>query len=425
MTILGPEFGYLQVHPGVPEERRADRDVILLLHGLGGSSGDWNSPEWRSYEWDHENPPANRHDNNNWTPPLNLLPDISLSGKREIRCWSGVLRGLGHTVIHYSQNGNTDIAEVPLDQLENLIIPYIKDVVLQGNLAEKRVTVLAHSRGGILIRYYLAHDPRAGDWIQRVITLSSPHHGTDAPRAKRRIAEWVFMHLSLDPFSWLHAKAILFLIDQLTDWLDMPVGQAQLLPGNSLFGRLSLPADTPTIEFHTFGGDSVRMSRIYSWMWSDSSFWPGGFPDIRYDWTKVPLEVPLLSPLLEGIPDDAVFAEQRPGRGDVAVTVESSQLPGARHETLDFNHAEALFDERLFSKVADLLGTPLGATAAEGCAAGFLGNRRTKQLHSLDHTTRQCQIDEIVDRTFFDLAQVGFEAGYDGCYYCMRAFHHA
>jgi pimeloyl-ACP methyl ester carboxylesterase len=425
MTILGPEFGFLQVHPGVPHERRADRDVILLLHGLGGSSGDWNSPQWRSYEWDHGNHPANRHDENNWTPPVNFLPDISLSGKREIRCWSGILRGLGHTVIHYSQDGNNDVAEVPLKQLEDLIVPYVRNVVLQDNLAGKRVTVLGHSRGGILIRYYLARDPSASDWIQRVITLASPHNGTDAPRAKRRVADWVALRLSGDPISWAAGQTILFLIDQLTDWLDMPPGQAQLLPGNPLFGRLSLPRDTPAIDFHTFGGNSVRMTRMYSWMWAPSSFFPGGFPDIRFDWTKLPIELLPLSPMMEGIPDDAVFAEQRPGRGDVAVTVQSSQLPGARHETLDFNHAEALFDERLFSKIADLLGTPLGGTVAEGCTPGFLGNRRTKELHSLERRTRQCQIDEIVNRIFFDLAQTGFDTGYDGCYYCMRDFHHA
>ena len=80
------------------------------------------------------------------------------------------MRGLGHTVIAYSQDGKNDVAEVPLQQLEELIIPYIRETVLQGPLAGKKVTVIAHSRGGILIRYYLARNPEAAsEWIERVI----------------------------------------------------------------------------------------------------------------------------------------------------------------------------------------------------------------------------------------------------------------
>jgi pimeloyl-ACP methyl ester carboxylesterase len=425
MTILGREFGYLQVHPGLPEERRSDREVILLLHGLGGSSGDWNSPQWRSYEYDHQHEPANRHDNNNLTPPVNHLPDVSLSDKREIRCWSGILRGLGHTVIHYSQEGEQDIAEVPLGQLENLIVPYIRETVLQGSLAGKQVTVIAHSRGGILIRYYLARNPEEGtEWIGRVITLHSPHTGTDAPHAKQRMARWVVARvLGGDLVLWSTGELILFLLNQLTDWLDPPAGQSQLLPGDPLFGRLSLPVDTPAIEFHTFGGSSVTMSRVYFWEWTPGSYVPNfwDFPDIRFDWTKFPIEVFPVSPLVDVIPDEVVFAEERAGQGDIAVTVESSQLPDVEHRTLPINHAEALFDEELFAAVAELLGTPLGSTAAVGCTVGWLGNRRSMELHSLEHRTRQCQIDEIVERAFFDLPQVAFDSGYDGCFYCMRA----
>jgi pimeloyl-ACP methyl ester carboxylesterase len=430
MTILGPEFGYLQVHPE-PEERRSDREVILLLHGLGGSSADWNSPQWRGYEFDHENDPADRHDDNNWTPPLTLIPDIadiSFSDKREIRCWSGLLRGLGHTVIHYSQDGNEDVAEVPLQQLEGLIIPYIRETVLQGPLAGKEVTVIAHSRGGILIRYYLARNPEVGsEWIERVITLHSPHSGSNAPRAYRRIADWVDSVASGgDLVTYLAGQLIIDLLDRLTSWLDAPAGQSQLLPGNPLFDRLSQPTDTPTIDFHTFGGSSVTMTRIYVWAYTPDSYIPNPFdlPDGLFDWTMIPIEIPILSPMFDALPDDAVFAEEIAGRGDIAVTVKSSRMPNVQHRTLPINHAEALFDEELFGAVADLLGTPLGSTEAIGCTLGWLGNRRSKELHSLEHQTRQCQIDEIVKATFFDLLQAAFDSGYDGCYYCMRAYSH-
>jgi hypothetical protein len=71
--------------------------------------------------------------------------------------------------------------------------------------------------------------------------------------------------------------------------------------------------------------------------------------------------------MFDALPDEAVFAEEITGRGDLAVTVESSQLPNAQPHTLPINHDEALFDEDLFGAVAKLLGTPLGSTEAIGC----------------------------------------------------------
>jgi pimeloyl-ACP methyl ester carboxylesterase len=375
MTTLGPEFGYLEVHPE-PEARRSDREVILLLHGLGGSIADWNSPQHRGLNFDHENDPADRHDDGNWTPPLippGIPTDVSFSDSKKVRCWSGILRGLGHTVIYYSQDGKNDIAEIPLQQLEELIIPYIRETVLQGPLADKKVTVIAHSRGGVLIRYYLARNPEAAsEWIGQVITLHSPHSGTNAPNAYRRIADWVDSLASGgDLPAYLAGQLAIDLLDGLTSWLDMSVGDRQLLPGNPLFDRLSQPADTPTIEFHTFGGSSVTLTRLYAWLYTPDSYIPDLFNlaegDGPFDWTMVPIEIPILSPMFDALPDEAVYAEEITGRGDIAVTVESSQISNVQHHTLPINHDEALYDEELFGAVAGLLGTPLGSTEAIGC----------------------------------------------------------
>jgi pimeloyl-ACP methyl ester carboxylesterase len=428
--VLGPEHGYLVVHPEDPAARRPDREVILLLHGLGGSSADWTSPQWRGYDFDHLNGPADRHDDGNATPPYDFLPDLSLSDRREVRCWSGILRGLGHTVIHYSQDGPNDVAEVPLKQFEDLVVPYIRESVLRDALVDKRVTVIAHSRGGILVRYYLKRNLADANWIGRVITLCSPHHATDAPNAKREIVDWVldFRLGPVDPVSDLASDLVLDLVGELSDFLEPGAGQAQLLPGNELFDRLAVPADTPDITFGTYGGSSVTMTGIYYWIWAPGSFVPiprFDLPPWEFNWTKLPIEIPFLSPVFDSIPDDAVFDEQIPGLGDIAVTVTSSRLEGADHRTLSMNHAEALFDERIFAAVADDLGTPLDSTVAIGCTEGFVGNRRTKQLHDFAGRTRQCQVDEIVSRAFFEDVQVALDEGYDGCFYCMRQFDHA
>jgi pimeloyl-ACP methyl ester carboxylesterase len=369
VTILGAEHGFLEVEPHDPADRRADREVVLLLHGLGGTKDDWRFPDWRDYHWDLAHDPPDRHDDNNLVPPLDHLPEFGLSPMRsDLRCWSGVLKALGHTVVNYSQEGSQEVLDVPLAQFVQRIVPFLRSNVLTGNLAGKRVVVLGHSRGGILIRRYLHELPEDGqEWIARVITLCSPHQGTMAPVAKQKLVDAATV-LGLPVFG---PSLLLFnLVGRIAGWFDESSGAVQLLPDDALFAELAAPADVPDIEFATFGGTSVRFARVYSWHYTPGSYVPNwsDFPDFRFDWTEVALEVPLASPMLDQLPDFAVDAEQDNGQGDGLVADARARLPGAPHERIRVNHAEALWDEELFERVADLLGTPLsGAAGAVEC----------------------------------------------------------
>jgi pimeloyl-ACP methyl ester carboxylesterase len=366
MTLLDAEHGFLEVEPHSPQQRRADRQVVLLLHGLGGSKDDWRFPAWRDKHWDHSHPPPDRHSDNHLTPPVQL-PEFSLSVMRtDIRCWSGVLKALGHTVINYSQDGPDDTVEVPLAQFEGRIAPFIREHVLTDQLAGKRVAVLCHSRGGILARAYLREHPDASEWIGRVITLCSPHQGTEAPRAKQRLADAA----AVLGGSFLGAGTLLVdLVLRITGLLESGDGANQLLPDDPLFDRLADPADVPSIEFTTFGGTSVRYGRIYQWWYTPASHVPNlaDFPDLRFDWTQIPVEMKPASPLLDAIPDAVVDDEQDEGKGDGLVADRRSRLPGAAHRPVPVNHAEALWDENLFAQVADLLGTPLSTAGPVEC----------------------------------------------------------
>ena len=431
MTLLGPEFGFLEVEPHAPEDRRPDREVILLLHGTGGNKFEWSFPAWRGLNYDHQHDPSNKHSDGHVSPPWNLLPRFSLSDKRDIRCWRSVLLALGHTIIYYSQDGADDAIEVARDQLEDRIVPFIRDEVLTGPLAGKRVVIIGHSRGGILTRLYLArHTAEASQWIQRVITLNSPHGATDAPNAARRLRDEIqalALLLGLSLGAPLSVNLLVGLVIRFGIDVEPTAAQAQLVPGDPLFDQLSLPADTPDIAFHTFGGSSVTVARVYVWYWTPGSFvprWSIPNPVPHWDWTLFPTEIAPVSPMLDAIPDIAVFAEQRQGEGDIAVTVASAQLPGVPHQTLPINHGEAFFDEPLFAEVTSILGTPLGAIAAEECRMGWVGNTRTLELHDLGNETRNCQMDEIIDRWPFERPQDAFDAGYDGCAYCMPEEHH-
>ncbi|WP_162257752.1 triacylglycerol lipase [Agromyces sp. Root81] len=424
MAALGREFGYLQVHPVDPAQRRADRAVVLLLHGLGGNIFDWRYPQWRGLHYERRTP-RDRHDDNNLTPPASLpFLDLSTADMRgDIRCWAGILRGLGHTVINYSQEGNQSFVEVPLKQLVDTIVPHIRQNVLTGSLANKRVVVIGHSRGGILIRRYIAdHLADAVDWIDSVITIASPHGATNAPLAKSKLGDFINSIVLPDLPLGIPSPASLIqmVTDRIFGWYEVTDGAEQLLPGDNVFATLAMPADVPTIPFHTFGGSSVRFSGLYYWRYDLASYVPGGILDPRFDWTEYATEIPFVSPLLDSVPDGLLFEEQVEGRGDACVTVTSAQLAGAVNETLHFNHAEALWDEKLFARVGAILGTPLGATIAEGCGAGIIANASTKQFHDPLFENGNCQLREILQVEFFDNAADAKAAGYDGCFWCNQ-----
>jgi pimeloyl-ACP methyl ester carboxylesterase len=366
MTLLGAEHGFLEVEPHIPTERRADRDVVLLLHGLGGTKDEWRFPQWRDKHWDHTRPPANRDAGSHFGPPVapwDVVPELGLSDLgTDVRCWSGILKALGHTVISYSQDGNQSTVDVPLRQFEDRIVPFLRDEVLTGDLAGKRVVVLCHSRGGILVRAYLHRHPDEGSqWISRVLTLCSPHAGTLAPGAKERLADDVTLlgQAVGGPFG-LHVL-LGRVVAEILGWLDDTPGARQLRPEDPIFNELAVPGDVPDIEFRTFGGTSVTYARIYAWHYTPSSYVPNllDFPDVRFDWTLFPIEIGPVSPMLDALPDALLEAEQDQDRGDGLVADDRARLPGARHESVPVNHAEALWDEDLFARVADLLGTPI------------------------------------------------------------------
>jgi pimeloyl-ACP methyl ester carboxylesterase len=381
VTILDAEHGFLEVEPHDPRDRRADREVILLLHGLGGTKDDWRFPAWREVHWDLTRPPPDRGSDNHLTPPLSPLdhlPEFGLSPLRtDLRCWSGVLKALGHTVINYSQDGAQDTVDVPLDQLERLIVPFVRRQVLTGRLAGKRVVLLCHSRGGILARAYLHHHPDEGtQWISRLITLCSPHRGTLAPLAKQRLIDTAaLLGLTVGGPVFGPAPLLAEVLGRVFGWFEESEGAEQLLPGDRIFGELAAPADVPGVEVSTFGGTSVRYARVYSFHYTPDSYVPNwsDFPDIRFDWTLAPVEVPVLSPMLDALPDGVVDDEQDEGEGDGLVADARAGLPGAPHESVPVNHAEALWDEDLFARVAGLLGTPLTAAGRVECGRPDVG----------------------------------------------------
>jgi pimeloyl-ACP methyl ester carboxylesterase len=72
----------------------------------------------------------------------------------------------------------------PLRPLEAYVPPLVEALVeLSGRSPDGRVDVVAHSMGGLILRIATRDHPDVGGAVGRVVTLGSPHEGTDSPPA--------------------------------------------------------------------------------------------------------------------------------------------------------------------------------------------------------------------------------------------------
>src|SRR5438034_569235 len=89
---------------------------------------------------------------------------------------------------------------------------------LEKNYPEKPLVVLAHSRGGLLVRRFLKSFPKNAESIVKVITLHSPHTGSNLANIATTVRQLIddlqaaIGNLAMDALGWLYeiAKADAF-----------------------------------------------------------------------------------------------------------------------------------------------------------------------------------------------------------------------
>lgn len=367
-------LGDIQVWPSDATKRRQDRAVVLLLHGTGEARTwrDWTEPDnslefmGSKINFDHQKHPTTILTPDQTTHPC-PLPVFTISGLKPVGNWKDFLRKQGHTVIAYSQDDAGGPIETAVSQFTSKIVPYVREEVLIGNLLGKKVTVLAQSRGGILIRKYLhdiADESETGSWLERVITLHSPHHGSDMAYSDDVIAELTGALLGLALDGPILAQ-ILGTISAGLFGNFLSEGANELEPTSELIQSLNPGATpNPSIEFRTFGGTSVTLFRIYNWYYTPASYFPARGDwwnpfTWRWDWEQVPQEVPLISPLLDSLPNPPFPDELAEGKGDIFTANDRTKLAFAGHQSNALNHAECLWDPDLFAQVSNILDTPV------------------------------------------------------------------
>jgi pimeloyl-ACP methyl ester carboxylesterase len=246
---------------------------ILFIHGFNGDPGDWTDGGFRQYLLEH----------GGLDPDLvrlfryGVAEDGTYNNRGDLRPIAARLAGVGLSA---------------KDRLTSSVDQLSADSIARGGPAQ--VTLIAHSLGGIISRYYLSRTT-ADEFgtlyrghVGRLITIGSPHRGVDLLRltklAPRDSLPWRFIRLleKLGLAPALPAEAVEaweaslnqaqlaeraqvapeMLPDSRVLLTDTPIYQ-QLAPDSPLLAELNRPGTLPAdVEAHTFYGDIRIRTRV-------------------------------------------------------------------------------------------------------------------------------------------------------------------
>jgi pimeloyl-ACP methyl ester carboxylesterase len=343
------------------------RPAILLVHGLHQSAESWTKPSSVGYNYDYRHTPA-EVDLGKHSAPNTGLYKAGTSRVLDVDPlnWFDYLAQQGFTVATWSQPCCRFAAAYASAQ--QALAQFAQETAAMNPAAPPPIALVGHSRGGLVIHKLLRDQGSLGGRIRRVITIHSPHHGSQMAKAPERLAEdaaELFAKVELPPEVKHPLKELaLQIVSPLNRMIDD--GSKELAPESPLItGLLSGDAPVEGVQYFTFGGTTPTLVRLYTWLFTPMSSVPQ-YKNLEqyFDWQAKPAEVGLVSPLLDHI--TAFAPEIKAGQGDSLVTDLSARLPYSVHETDQLNHAEVLWDRTLQQKAARILSGALPALRVVG-----------------------------------------------------------
>lgn len=307
----------LKTHNG-----KADRPVIILVHGLGMNNYFWVDPQ-KSFVL-------------GGLAPLTIF----LGGERpksdntiSFGAVDPAIKGLwdclkkeGYSLISWSQNQPLGPIQIALDELKTVIAS------VRQKWPGKKIFFIGHSRGGLIARQYLARETineAAG-----LITICSPHAGTGMAKFSRYLKPaGKFLEKVLpDKSSATLTKAL----SRLSAFLQSPA-ITELEPGSEFMTPLQKDVP-PEIAKLSFGGTNPALFHLIVRL-------PSGshkvikFPDL----------------LAGAVPSGRLPKELTPGLGDALVSAESANLRGGSHYDFPVNHVKAAYEKEIHKRIVDFL----------------------------------------------------------------------
>ncbi len=364
----------------------ATRPAILLFHGNGNDGEAWTKPstaapkipQLPSGYLDFRHTPDDKRIGKDHTTPNAGFYKVGHSDPLEPDAsnWWDILVNQKFTVATWNQAGPR-FAEA----YASAKMAFTRLVYDTRNLNPvPRIALIGHSRGGLLIRKLLKESPAlAGiERVRWVVTLHSPHHGSDMARAYAEVgAEVVDLMDTKIPASMhgpfgnipitgpIKAELKKVAVEQLrflNKWW-MADNDRELVTDGPLVRDLAQgEAALPGVKYYTFGGDTPTYIKLYIWVFDSNSAVPqykvethGIDTKVKqyFVWRVKAAELDAISPLLDKVRN--FTPEITPGKGDGFVADRSARLPFSIHETTHLNHMEVLWDKPLQLRVMRIL----------------------------------------------------------------------
>lgn len=336
------------------------KPIILLLHGTGGTKSDMVSPgSAPDHNYDHSSIfPGDVSIGWRYYPGVGVWSCCELDSKMDVCSWRDILSKYNYRTAVYSQVDTVGFLARPVAEL------VIVMVALQKNFPGSRLVILAHSRGGLLTRKFLKDNPELARAVTKVITLHSPHTGSSLASISTTIRGIV------ETLQDAIGDIVLVLFQWLLDLADSDAYR-EMAVGSEFLTELANGENAyPWIQYFTFGGTSVRLSRIRSWVYTAESAIPQWhIPPFFHERTVS--EIPGVSPIADSLPD--IIDELTEGLGDLLTADARTRLPFATHQINHINHAEALWHPFIQAQVLRILGEDPSDVFPPGDDSSFWG----------------------------------------------------
>lgn len=354
---------------------QSGRPAVLLFHGLHQGEWNWTLPA------SHEQMTYNYRQHPKSISATKESPGVGIFkiGKSDMipaadvnaNNYVKLLKQQGFTVATWTQKGPT--FEPAYQSAVEAYKHFREDTAALNPAAPPPIALLAHSRGGLVVRRLLKEQEKDMGRVRWVITLHSPHHGSEMARAASQIVAEVTDLAGPLPLPQKTKKQLRDLVVEAARPLTKFVTERtsagggdesrELMPGGPLFRSLEKgEQQLPHVRYYTFGGTNPRYYRLYTWMFTAGSSVPQfkGL-DKYFKWEARPVEIAGMSPMLDKLRD--IVQEIQPGKGDGLVTDLSAHLPkaifpNAIHATNNLNHAEVLWDPGVQRQVLKILSMP-------------------------------------------------------------------
>jgi hypothetical protein len=284
------------------------KPVVVLLNGTGGNIHDMTSPATHpDSNYDFTSPfPADVDIAWRAYPGVGVWSCCDLDPKKKVRSWREVVVDYKFRTAAYAQVDPSGFLARPVRELAAVMTG------LYRNYPDAWFVLLSQSRGGLLTRKFLKDHTDLARRICTVITLHSPHTGSslatiaDTLRGLIEGLEDLVGDIALDVLGWL------------LDMVDSDAFQEMAVGSDFLTDLADGETALPGIDYYTFGGISVRPSRIRSWFYTASSAVPRWHSPPFFH-RRTMIEVPGVSPVADSLPN--LIPELSEGQGDLLTAV--------------------------------------------------------------------------------------------------------